>query len=328
MVNTDFYSSINNNLGALQTDQASSYMVSLPVVERSLVLFANTFDISNSVAEVHNIRKLDQLKLDVHSRTPLSRDRLNDDRIVGVSGGIVPIKTYAYGISLIIDSKYKVNTSENIISNCVKLLSDWQSRLKETLLFEMLRSAGATPYVFSKGDTSGGLSGSQPNIPDAISMKQILDKNRVRRTMMRMIRATDQIGTHPVGQTFISHISIDGRGAWEQNLSGDQTNEIVRPFENPSTSDYIYQNLFYIKRADLSIYHSTEISDSPNARIAITHGDEAYIQTRNTPFTSSIIMDPEYRSAYGMHSKVSLRVVQAEAVLRDERIVNGHFTDN
>lgn len=327
MVNTTFYSSLNNTLGALQTDVASAMMVSLPVVEKSLTLFANVFDIQGGMAEVHNIRKLDQIVLDTYARRPLSRDHLNDDRIASVTGSVVPMRTYAYGVSLIIDNKYKVNSSETVLGNCVKLLADWHSRLQETLLFEMLRSAGSNTYVFSKADTTGGKSASRPNVADLILAKSILDRNRVGRVLNRMIKATDQIGTRPQGKSFVGHISVDGRSAWEINLDGDQ-NEVIRPFEQPSTSEYIYQNLFYVKRADTSIYHSTEMHDSPNARIMILHGDQAYAKTGRTPFNSNVILDPEFRSAFGMHSKVSLRACQGEAILRDERIVTAHYTDN
>ncbi len=318
------YSNLNRNLGAVQTDVYTGYTVSLPVVERSLMLFANVIDLESNQAELHTIRKFDQLNLDDYSRTPISRTILNDDRIQSISGATVNMRAYPYGVSLIIDNFTRVNSKEAMLSNCIKLFADWGSRLQESLLFNMLRGASGSQYVFALADTTGGGSSSRPNVSDAIAAKSILDKNRVRRTFMRMIRATQQVGTRPVGQSFVGHVSVGGRAAWEQNLSSD---EVTRPYENPSVSDYLYQNVFYIRRADTSLYHSTEMYDTQTHRQMLIHGDEAYTIARQTPFGNKTIVDPEYRSAFGMHSKVSYRLTHAQAVLRNERIVNCIFTD-
>lgn len=322
---SDFYSNLNTSLGAVQTDVYTGYAVSLPVVERSLDLFASRIRLMPNEAEIQTIRKFDQLELNDFSRTPISRKILNDDKIQSISGSTVNLRQYAYGVSLIIDNMTRVNTKENIKSNCVKLFADWGSRLQESLLFNMLRASGV-PYVFSKADVPSGttLLASRPNVRDCIDAKAILDKNRVRRTFMRMMRATDQIGTHPVGQSFVGHVSVEGRSAFEQEM---QSPEVVRPYENPSVSDYLYQNLFYIKRADVSLYHSTEIFDSPNARILLLHGDEFYVMSSVNPFTNEVIEDPEYRSSFGMHTKLSYRLTHAQSVLRNERGVRAMFTD-
>lgn len=320
---SQFFSDLNPSLGAVQTDVYTGYVATLPVVENSLLMFANSIDLEPNQAQVHNIRKFEQLEIDGSSRVPISRRLLNDDRIQGVRGEVIPITSDYYGVSVVIDNAYKMNTKENIMSSTTRLFADWGSRIRETLLAEMLKGAG-TIYTFSNGGTAGNTA--EANIKDLTIAKSILDKNRVRRAQMQMIKATDQIGTNPVGQSFAAHVSLGGRTAWELAIS-DAT-EIVRPYQFPTISDQLYQNIFFVKRADTCLYSSTELVDNENDRIIILHGDEAYVVVGKSPLSSAVIVDPEYKSGFGMHTRVGYRLTHGQAIIRNDRIVNARFIDS
>lgn len=318
-----FFSDLNESLGAVQVDNYSGYVASLPVVEASLYMYSNSIDLEAKQAMVHNVRKFEQLPLDSLSSTPISRRHINDDRITTVQGETIPVKTNHYGVSIIIDNVYEANTKENVISSSTKLFADWGSRLRETLLFNMLRGAGIQ-YTFSKGGTAGNTS--QANLTDLVLAKSILDKNRVRRSIMTMHKGSEQIGTHPVGQSFTGHVSVGGRASWELAIA--DAVDIVRPYEVPFISDYLYQNIFYVKKADTCLYSSTEITDNEHDRIMILHGHESYLTVGKSPVGSAVIFDPEYKAAFGMHTKISYRMAHGQAIVRNDPIVNCRYTDN
>lgn len=315
------FSSYNKRLGPVQTDTFTMYTLLMPITETSLNMFATPINLKSNQAETHNIRRLEQLPL-TNSLNPISRGILNDGRIANVTGSIIPIVTAVYGSQIVIDNQYEVSTEENIQSACMTLFADFDARLTETLLFNMLKRV-STNYPFSLG---GEESPTVPNIADLLQIKAILQRNRAHRAIEKLEwRATDQIGTNPVGKSFVAHCSVSGRTAFETNIT--DPNDYVRPAEMPGRSDYLYNEVAYYKRADTSLYSSTEMTDSPENRIIFVHGDQAYALTNKTPFTSKISITPSYLIDFGTHTIMSNRRVLGMAILRDEVIVSGTFTD-
>ncbi len=163
----------NPNFGVVQTTNYLDRMTSLPYSQIAASLFGETVDIPSYAAEAHTIRSFNQIDISHQSLAPLNENVLNAERIEWVTGSIVTLKTEVHGITIVIGEKSRVNSPENIFAATSTLLSDYEMRLKEKIIINMLNDANLVEYTFTQGG-AGTLR--KMNIVDMINLTTLMKK--------------------------------------------------------------------------------------------------------------------------------------------------------
>ena len=319
---TDYvYGSGNPNIGTVQTEAYLNRIESLPYRQVAFMALGETIDIPENEAETHTMRSLDEISIEGGLLTPLNESVLNAERIGSVKGSVIIMRPSVYGLTLIISEKTRVNTPENIITAVSVLLSDYEMRLKERIIYNALENANLIEYVFTQGGTT---SPKKANINDLIDAGILMEENSVR-PIISFVKASPDEYTRPVPDRYALITSIKGSAAFKKNLN---STEFTQTHRFAGMDSYGFECKGAIERANVGLFASCEIPNgSSNEREGFLFGAQPFYQTGRTGLNSFLRVRPASESAYGMHTKVEKRTTYGVALSQQNRIMKIAFTD-
>lgn len=312
--------SYNKNYSLVQDSFFTGRMALLPESLTILSSFAQEIDLAGGESELQTIRKLELLKVTQSTLTPLS-NALNDERLISPEASNIKIEVNYYGSSIAIAERLSLNTPENLMAVCGKLLYNQSARLIEVLLGRSL-SSGLLNYVFTNGSSTNK---DDFNSTDTRNITKILELNLAPR-LTDFNRASTQISTFGKNIGYASVTSIAGK---HQVLNSIQNpNELHIPAENANISAYDYSFYGNLKLSNQSMYTTSEgLNDSSSSRKMLTFGKGCYVKVRRSPLSSAMIYRDPTRFSFGLHSMVSLRTAHGSAICRPEFGVTSTFAD-
>ncbi len=310
----------NPDLGVVQTQKYLDRIESLPSSQIALSLFGESVDIPSFSAEAHTIRSYNNIDVTTESLIPLNPNVINSERIATVTGNVITLTTEIHAITIIIAEKSRVNSPENIFAATSTLLSDYEMRLKEKLILNMLWDSNLIDYTFEKGG-SGSIS--KMNINDLIEVTDMMQENSVS-PIISFISASPDTYTRPIPMRYALVTSIKGASAVKKNLSSTDFTQI---HTYAGMSSYDFPSKGTIEKANLELLASSEINDEVDGREGYVFGAQPFYKTGRTPLRSRINLRPASESAYGMHSKVEKVTVFGVALANQNRVIKISFTD-
>lgn len=311
----------NPNIGVVQTNAYLDRMESLPYNQIALAVMGETVDIPSYQAETHTIRSYDEIGISNSLLTPLNENVLNAERIETITGSVVVMRTSVYGVTIVISEKSRVNSPENIAAAVSTLLSDYEMRLKETIIYNALENSNLVEYVFTQGGTT---SPKKANMLDLVDATTLMEENEVRPNL-GFVSAVAAEHTRPVPQRYALVSSIKGASAFKKNLTSE---DFTQTHRFAGISAYGFESKGSVDRANVEIFSTSEMPNGSGIeREAFIFGAQPFYMTGRTPLNSRMTIRPASESAYGMHTKVEKRTVFGIALSNQNRIMKISFSD-
>lgn len=311
----------NPRIGTVQSNAYLDRIESMNYNQIALSVMGETIDIPSYQAEVHTIRSYDEIGISDSLLVPLNENVLNAERIETVTGSVVTMRTAVYGVTIVISEKSRVNSPENIAAAVSTLLSDYEMRLKEQIIYNALQNANLVEYVFTQGGTT---SPKKANMLDLVDATTLMEENDVRPNL-GFISAVAAEHTRPVPQRYALVSSIKGASAFKKNLTSE---DFTQTHRFAGISAYGFESKGVVDRANVEIFSSSEMTNGSGIeREAFIFGAQPFYKTGKTPLNSRMTIRPASESAYGMHTKVEKRTVFGVALSDQNRIIKISFTD-
>lgn len=311
----------NSKIGTVQSNAYLDRTESLPYNQLVLVAMGETIDIPSYQAEVHTLRSYDEISISNALLTPLNENVLNAERIETITGSLVTMRTSEYGVTIVISEKSRVNSPENIAAAVSTLLSDYEMRLKEIIIYNALQNANLVEYVFTQGGTT---SPKKANLLDLIDATTLMEENDVRPNL-GFVSAVSAEHTRPVPQRYALVSSIKGASAFKKNLMSE---DFTQTHRFAGISSYGFESKGAVDRANVEIFSSSEIENGSGVeREAFIFGAQPFYVTARTPLNSRMTIRPASDSPYAMHTKVEKRTVFGVALSNQNRIMKISFSD-
>lgn len=311
----------NSKIGTVQSNAYLDRTESLAYKQVALMVMGETIDIPSYQAEVHTLRSYDEISISNALLTPLNENVLNAERIETVTGSLVTMRTSEYGVTIVISEKSRVNSPENIAAAVSTLLSDYEMRLKETIIYNALQNSNLVEYVFTQGGTT---SPKKANINDLIDASTLMEENDVRPNLSFIPAASEEY-TRSIPHRYALVASIKGASSIKKNLLGD---DFTQTHRFAGISAYGFECKGAIERANLEVFSSSEMEDGSGIeREAFIFGAQPFYLTGRTPLNSRMTIRPASESTYAMHTKVEKRTVFGVALSNQNRIMKISFSD-
>lgn len=303
----------NRNITPSQINCWSMYIVSLPESLCVMKYLAELITLPSYQASSYNVPIYSELSLEA-SLSPLARNAI-DERIASIKSSNLVIEAQEFGITLLLFSNLVYQSAVSISGAASALLANAGARLTEVLAFNSLRATvPQNIYVASEG--TNAKTPTELTIKDLVKAKSALEKNKTKRFNRMMVRATDQVGTSPLGHTYVLLSSIDSKNSFEITLSA-KPSLVVRPEQHPSIHQYADSYAFSIPIASISVVTSTEYDgkdSSGNFSDYILGKDTLYI-AENSPLKGGMSIRTSSHFAYNRVSAVDYSVSFGSAVV-------------
>ncbi|MES1922863.1 hypothetical protein MHBO_004391, partial [Bonamia ostreae] len=233
----------NPNYGVVQTNSYLDRTESLPVDQIVLTAMGTVLNIPSNRAETHTLRVNEQIAIDGEMLAPLNPNILNGERIISPKASVTSMKPQVYGVTIVVSEHTRVNTPENIYASISTLLSGYEMRLKEAIIYNALLTANLVDYTFSQGGTASPM---KANVRDLIEMTSIMERNKVG-ACLSFIPADANTYTRSVPTRYAMVASIAGATAIKKNLSPEEFTQTHR-FAN--TKSYEFPSKGTVERAN------------------------------------------------------------------------------
>lgn len=314
----------NRNITPAAVNCWSMYIASLP---ESICIFQYLAEIitlsSRTDAASYTVPVYSELSLE-QSLSPLSRTAL-DERITQIQSTNLTLEMQEYGFSILLFSNLVFQTAVSISGVASSLMANAGARLIETLSVNLIQAC-VPQFIYSASQGKNGKNPTELSLKDLISAKASLEKSKTKRFNRFMVKATDQVGTMPIGHTYVALLGSDAKNALEISLS-DTPQAVVRPEQTPRINEYSDGFCFTIPLASLSIVNSTEYSGSSNGSfISYIMGKDSMYIASGSPLKNGLSIRSSNQFSYGRASAVDYSLSYAGAII-SSRLVQMISTD-
>lgn len=311
----------NPDFGVVQTNAYLDRVEAMPYSQIALSAFGEIVDLPAHQAEIFTIRSMNQININNQLLVPLNLNGQNPERIGKVKGSVTTMKANVYGVSIIIGEYSAVHSPESIFTAVSTLLSDYEMRLKERIIYNALQNANLILYRFSKG---GSGSTKKANILDLIEVTDLMEENEVA-PCMEFMSASPNEYTRPVPHRYAMVSSIKGASAFKKNLSVE---EFTQTHRYAGLTEYGFLSKGTVERANIELFASTEIDKGTEGeREGFVIGLQAFFTTGKTPLNSVLFHRKAGESTYGLTHKLEKRTTTGVALASQNRVVKIVFAD-